>query len=115
MCNLTPTIEPVFWDRERNGPGGGRKEEMDVILAHLRIAGCADCNAEMRRVLDNYHADQAKGGDFPLDYRFIGFTLLSMGFLFGLVGKAGVQVGSIPPILAMLGIGCLMLHRFVRR
>ncbi len=115
MCNITPTIEESFMDRERNGPHGGRKERMDVILSHLRTAGCADCNAEMRRVLDDYHADQAAGGDFPLDYRFLGVTLLSMGFLFSLIARAGVPVGGIPPILALLGIGCLLLHGFVRR
>lgn len=115
MCDLTPTIEATFRDREQHGPGAGRQERMDTILGHVASGECQDCIGEMRRVFDAYQADQAAGGSFPITYAYLGVTLLSMSFLFGLVGKSGVPVGSIPPILAMLGIGCLLLHAFVRR
>jgi hypothetical protein len=115
MCELTPTIERTFRDRQQNGPDDGRQERMEAVLSHLRTAGCADCNAEMRRVFDDFKADQATGDRFPITYSYLGLTLLWMSFLFGLVGKGGVAVGNIPPFLAMLGIGCLLLHAFVRR
>jgi hypothetical protein len=115
MCQITPTIEETFWKRQQDGPDGGRQERMEIILSHLRTAGCADCNAEMQRVFDDYKADQAMGDRFPITYSYLGLTLLWMGFLFGLIGKVGVAVGNIPPFLAMLGIGCLVLHVFVRR
>jgi hypothetical protein len=88
---------------------------MDTILAHVASGECTNCIKEMRRVFDEYKADQASGGSFPISYSYLGVVLLSMGFLFSLIGRAGISVGPVPPSLALLGIGCLLLHAFVRR